>query len=142
MTPLQLQAIISEVVHITGADGYALVAHDGHAVNRLKDLQGTHIVAVYPTTSFTDDDADFAQRISTHYLFVLEKDDAGQTLENEIQQYQQVYEKAIKIVDHLTGTGSTAPCQQFPNLALSRLNIEPEYRIFGGWNGYSLSFTL
>lgn len=142
MTPLQLQSILQELVQVTGSDGYSIVAHDGHVTNRLSDLPGTHIVAVYPTTSYNDDEPDFAQRISTHYLFVLEKADSGQTLDSEIQQYQHLYEKTLKIVDYLTGEGSIKPCVPFPNLALSRLTIEPEYRIFAGWNGYSLSFTL
>lgn len=142
MTPLQLQSMMEDLVQVTGSDGYSIVAHDGHTSKRLQDSSGTHIMAVYPTTSYNDDEPDFAQRVSTHYLFVLEKDDAGQTLEKEVQQYQHLYEKTMKIVDYLTGEGSIAPCVRFPNLALSRLTIDPEYRIFAGWNGYSLSFTL
>ncbi len=120
--------------------GHVLVAHDGHAVNQLKDKQGIWLVVVMPSKTYSGE-SDAYREHDTAMLFVLEKDSAGQTAKHELEQYQRTEDVMMDIIGYIS-EGQAEGCSPFDGFVPSSMAIDPEYREFGGWNGWSMTLTF
>jgi len=119
--------------------GHQLVAEDGHAVNKLKDHRDIWIIVVMPSTTYSgQSDQQIAH--DTLMLFVLEKDVSGQTNEKELQQYQRTEDVLQATIDYISDQQSEG-CSPFDRFDPASITIDPEYRIFGGWNGWSMTLS-
>lgn len=128
-------------IQLQGYDlgGYVLVAHEGHATIQLKDKSGIWIVAVMPSTSFSGE-PDTATPHETGIILVLEKDIDDQTRSSELDQYQRTQDIVTEFVAYLEEQRA-AGCTPFHNFDLRSTTIDPEYREFGGWNGWSMTLS-
>jgi len=120
--------------------GHRLVAHDGHAVNKLKDHRGVWLLVVMPSKTYSGE-PDAFKTTNTIILFVLEKDIADQTNLKELQQYQRTEDILQAIIDYIAEQQSEG-CSPFDRFKPSSMTIDPEYREFGGWNGWSMTLSF
>lgn len=120
--------------------GHLLVAHDGHAVNKLKDRQGIWLVVVMPQKTYTGHPDSYEQH-NTIMLFILEKDIVDQTDDKELQQYQRLEDVLDAIIDYIAEEQSNG-CSPFENFDPSTVTVDPEYREFTEWNGWSMTLTF
>ncbi|WON93899.1 hypothetical protein [Sphingobacterium sp. UGAL515B_05] len=126
---------------ITAAKDYCRCAHDGHAVNRLADREGLQIACVMPQKGFSGG-TDSYKTHDTFIIYALEKDDSGQTPESELEPYERTEDAIFKIFHYLTEGERPGACLPFPNINVKGITIDPEYREFGGWNGYSITVSV
>jgi len=120
--------------------GHRMVAHDGHATNKLKDKDGIWLVVVMPSTTYTGSDDSYASH-DTVMLLVLEKDIADQSNEDELDQYQRLQDVMQAIIDYIDGQQSEG-CSPWTDFDPSSMQIDPEYREFGGFNGWSMTLSF
>lgn len=126
---------------VAQAQGYVLVSHDEHAVNKLDELSGMYLACVLPNKTFSGE-PDSIKTISTIIIYVIEKDDDGQGDEAELQQYIRTEEALDRIIQYLRYGAPGTHCIPYPDLRLHDALIAPEYREFGGWNGWSITVSL
>lgn len=132
-----MQSVKDEIPEIKE---YFLVAQDNHAMDRLKDKPGIYLLAVIPnaqgrgtvgTTSFNN----------STYLFVLEKRTTDATPSKELDQYERTQSIILRIRE-LLETYAEDGCNPFTRLESGSIQIDPEYNVFAGWNGWSMQFTF
>ncbi|HWK58105.1 MAG TPA: hypothetical protein VNQ80_12235 [Parapedobacter sp.] len=119
--------------------GHLVVAHDGHATIQLKDKQGIWLVVVMPSTTYSGQ-PDSYQPHDTMMLFVLEKDIDDQARASELQQYQRLQDVLAAIIDYI-GEQQAEGCSPWNDFDPSSIEIDPEYREFGGFNGWSMTLS-
>lgn len=119
--------------------GHILVAHEGHAVIQLKDKRDIQLVVVMPSTTFSGNDDTYVAH-KTVILLALEKDIDDQNRDSELDQYQRTEDVLQAIIDYLDEQQSEG-CTPWHNFDQSSAIIDPEYREFGGWNGWSMTFS-
>lgn len=145
MTITQLNTEFATLVGQLQADnhnvgGHVLVAQDSHAVIQLKDKQGIQLVVVMPSTTQSGSPDAYAPH-KTLMIFVLEKDIDDQNRGSELQQYQRTEDVLTAILDYIDEQQSEG-CTPWTNYDPSSVAIDPEYREFGGWNGWSMTFSF
>lgn len=121
-------------------EGFVLVAEDKHAVNKLTGKTGIWLVAVIPSADRSGAPGKGVDQ-NAALLFVIEKSVPSKLKDKELDQYETTQELAIKIRDYME-TQQEDGCQEFWRLDISSIHIDPEYNIFGGWNGWSISFIF
>lgn len=137
----EFDQLCKKLMTITSAAAYCRAAQDDQAVNRLSDASGLNLVCVMPMRGFSGK-LDAVKRHYTFTVYALEKDDDGQSFESELDQYERTEEAILKIFDYLTGEDSGVTCVPYPDININGITIDPEYRTFGGWNGYSLTVSV
>lgn len=144
MTITELNAAFTNIVTYLKSEGHKVgghrfVAEDGHAVNKLKDHRDIWLVIVMPSTTFSGQPDQYIGH-DTIMLFVLEKDVAGQTDEKELQQYQRTEDVLKATIDYIAEEQSEG-CSPFDRFDPASTTIDPEWRTFGGWNGWSMTLS-
>lgn len=125
---------------IDGLEGHVLVAQDNHAVNALKDRVGVQLVAVIPSSN-RDGRQNRGVDDNTTYLFIISKGWTGQTRDEELDQYETTQNIIISIREAIE-EGNASGCGPFWRLQTSSFSVDPEFNIFGGWNGWSMLLTF
>src|SRR5690606_28781256 len=105
MTITEVNTEISKIVDQLKADGHKvgghlLVAHDGHATNKLKDRQGIWLVVVMPSKTFSGN-PDTYQEHDTGMLFVLEQDVSGRAGQSELDQSRRTEDVFRHIINYI-----------------------------------------
>jgi hypothetical protein len=137
----QFNELCNTLVMVSGAQGYCLIAQDGHAVNKLADKAGLQLACVMPQKGFDGSKDSYIQK-NTFIIYCLIKDDDGQTDDQELDQYERAEEGILKIFDYLCEGDNRNNCPPFPNIDVHNIMIDPEWREFGGWNGWSITVTI
>lgn len=132
-----VQLIMAEVPEITG---YLMVIDEQHTVNKLKSLSGTRLAVIYPSATRQGKPNHVVDANST-WFFVLEKDSAGQTEAKELAQMQKLQDIALKIIEFIDDI-QTDGCSIVDRYVPGETEINPEYRSFGGWNGWSFGLVF
>ncbi|GHB44391.1 hypothetical protein [Mongoliitalea lutea] len=125
---------------VQGLEDYHLVAVDTHAVNRLKSKTGVQLVAVIPNAQRSGR-VGASEDMNSSIFFVIEKANPSAARTAEIDQYdktQQIIIEIRSIIEEAAEEG----CWPFWRLEPGSITIDPEYNIFGGWNGWSMQFTF
>ena len=120
--------------------GHLIVAHDGHATIQLKDKDGIWLVIVLPSTTYSGTDDNYKPH-ETIMLFVLEKDIDDQDRDSELQQYQRTQDVLNAIIDYIAEQQSEG-CTPWTDFDPASIEIDPEYREFGGFNGWSMTLSF
>jgi len=142
MIPIRdFNTICTELVaQIDELDHHHLVAQDNQAVKKLKDEKGIILVAVIPSadgygTATANGDN------HTSFFFVVTKPGNDNTPADELAAYEQtqliVEQVKTKILER-----QEDGCSVFFRLVPSSFSIDPEFNIFGGFLGWSLSLTF
>lgn len=136
----EFKAIVTQMQTIGhNVRGHVLVAQDNHATIQLKDKQGIQIVVVMPSTTLSGQPDSYDQH-DTLMLFVLEKDTDDQNRDSELHQYQRTQDVLGALIDYLDEQQSEG-CTPWASYDPSSVAIDPEYREFGGWNGWSMTLS-
>lgn len=129
------------VATFPGLEGHHLVAQDNHAVNSLKDERGIQLVAVMPSANASGRDPSSLVDNHSTYLFVIDKGWTGQTKREQLDQYEKTQEIILGIRDEILGSFEDG-CGHFWRLQADSITIDPEYNVFGGWNGWSMLLSF
>lgn len=121
-------------------EGSIICSTEEQALRRLKDMTGIFLVAVIPSTDFRGKQDQYIEQNETLFYIVV-KEARGQSVADELQQYQDTQDKIIQLKEYLFGDNS-GYCLQFPRLDINSVEIDPEYNIFGGWLGWSIKFRF
>ncbi len=123
--------------------GYVICSTDEQGTKKLKDKAGILMVAVYPIYSFSGEEDIY---VDNHELlfYMVQKQNEGVSNEKEMTQYEDTQNAIIKLKEYLFAENETGNnfCKLFPNLKINSVNIIPEYNIFGGFLGWSLSLEV
>ncbi|MEX2566634.1 MAG: hypothetical protein WD431_11875 [Cyclobacteriaceae bacterium] len=122
-------------------EGHHLVAQDNHAIHSLKDERGIHLVAVIPSANASGRDPSSLVDDHTTYLFVISKGWTGQQKDEELDQYEQTQEIILSIRNEILESFEEG-CGHFWRLQADSISIDPEFNIFGGWNGWSMLLSF
>lgn len=137
----KLRHLLSDIKeNVPGISGSSLCVHEGHAVNKLKDKPDIQMLVIYPSANRVGG-INEARDENVIWLFILEKDVEGQIDTAEEDQFQKLQGIILKVRDYIEEAAATTACY-LQRLDVSRCQIIPEYREFGGWNGWSLSLVF
>jgi hypothetical protein len=117
-----------------------LVANEGHLVNKLKDKKGVILACIYPSAD-RNGQPNEAMDVNSLWFFILEKDVAGQSDSAEEAQFGKLQEITLDIRDYVEDTAVTV-CSFLSRHQPSGTQIIPEWREFGGFNGWSMSLVF
>lgn len=88
----------------------------------------------------------FTESVSTAFFVLAKINGPGRTPTLADTTYRRLLTISQAILDKLdedlTGGDTGAPCPLLAGLALTDVNIVPEYSVFGGWSGWSIEITL
>lgn len=144
MTVTQLNDAFTALVNQLQADGHnvgghLMVAYEDHAVNKLKDRRNIWLVVVYPSKTYSGKPDAFKPH-NTIMVFILEKDISDQTDGKELAQYQRLEDVLMATIGYIAAQQSEG-CSLFDRFDPSSITVDPEYRTFGGWNGWSVTLS-
>jgi hypothetical protein len=129
------------VAAIPGLDGHHLVAQDNHAIHSLKDERGIQLVAVIPSANASGRDPSSLVDEHSTYLFVIDKGWTDQQKDEQLDQYEKTQEIILAIREEILGSFEEG-CGPFWRLQADSISIDPEFNIFGGWNGWSMLLSF
>lgn len=119
---------------------HILCATDDQAVNKLKDKYGPVLVAVYPSLDVSGRPGMSADDESTIF-FIVEKFDTSQSEEKEQLAFERTQKIILAIKDYIIDQQASG-CNTFFRLKPESMAIVPEYNVFGGFIGWSLTFSF
>jgi len=132
------KTIMSEIADISS---YLLSPTEEHIVKKLKDKTDIILVAVIPSGESAATGVDNYKDINTTYFFVVKKEDpTNSTQKSELDDYEKTQNCIESVKKYLIEKKSS--CQFLRDVDINSFHIDPEYRIFGGFCGWSLSFDF
>jgi len=135
----------SLVTRIPDIDDYALVVSEDHLVKKLKDKTGIILAAVIPSADPSSPDPDNLKEYNICYIFVVDKPDHTNVTDNsELTSYENLQNAITDVKERMLAdkVDTSMECTLMHRLDEDSLHTDPEYNIFGGYNGYSLSFRV
>jgi len=119
---------------------YHLVSHEGHAITRLGSAAGIQMLVLYPSADREGKQGSGID-LNASWIFILEKDDNSQSADQEIAQFKKLQDIILDI-RHWIEVQSETDYILLRRYVPARTKIDPEYREFGGWNGWSMSMVF
>ncbi|WP_303181738.1 hypothetical protein [uncultured Butyricimonas sp.] len=120
---------------------FLMVVMEEHLRKKLQGKTGTIMALVYPSATGTGS-ADNTVDENVCLLYVLENGTkAGMTEDMEFEMYERLQE----VIDNIKSKLIIASDENHPllrELERGRLEIEPEWNVAGGYNGYSIVFSF
>lgn len=126
--------------NVGGIKEHLLVAHEEHAVNKLKTKAGVILLAIFPSAD-REGGNDGGIDANSTWFFILEKLPTDQTNKKEIEQYEKLQEIILDVrefIEEQHSEGDTRLRSYKPGSC----KIDPEYNEFGGYNGWSMSLVF
>ena len=117
-----------------------LAANEGHLINKLKDIKDVVLACIYPSAD-RNGRPNEAVDVNTTWFFILEKDVSGQSNSAEEAQFGKLQEVTIKILQYVE-LSATTHCSFLSRHEPSGTQINPEWKEFGGFNGWSMSLVF
>ncbi len=112
------------------------------AAPRLVPLAGIQVLIARPEAriSFRDPDS-IKNDITNTVFFILEKDlGAGKTDRLEQEQYNRALDVADAILSKIRE--DSRDCDSLTGFNFTDVEVRPEVKAFGGWNGYSVAISI
>lgn len=118
-----------------------------NATSQLGRVSGDQVLVALPQAQDYGQDTDtFSESVSTAFFVLAKINGSARTPASADEAYLRLLEISQEILDKLeddlSGGESGAPCPLLAGLALTDVNIVPEYSVFGGWSGWSIEITL
>ena len=142
ITVKKYKEICDQIVEAINIDGHIITSSEAQGMEKLYDKDGIRLVAVYPSYHFAGD-PDAYKDLHEILFFIITRKTEGADEETDLQQYSDTQDAIIRLKEYLFNEddyGNTH-CPQFPNADISSVLIDPEYNIFGGYNGWSMKFV-
>lgn len=117
-----------------------IVADEEHAVTKLKDTAGVILLAIIPS-AVREGENNAGIDADDTWFFILEKGPVDQSNQKEIEQYTRLQEIILQVREFIEEGFANAD----PRLRRYRpasTKIDPEYKEFGGFNGWSMSVVF
>jgi hypothetical protein len=137
---LDFDAAIEDIRSEFDIQEYVRAANDEHVTRRLKDRSGPVLVAALPTFQGRGDSTQPSGQHVT-YLWILEKPGADDTEQDERDQYHRLQQLMNQIREYIQ-TKQEDGCSVWWRLQVESVMIDPEYNIWGGWNGWHMTFLF
>lgn len=112
------------------------------AAPRLVPLAGIQVLVVRPEAriSLLDPDSPRSNVMDVAF-FILEKDlGAGKTDQLEQEQYDRTLDVADAILSRIRD--DSEDCDAIAGFSFTDVEVRPEVKVFGSWNGYSLAMSI
>ena len=137
-----IQQLATDIqTYVGGIDDTVIAADERHLSKRLNDKKGKVLAVSLPASDSSALDVNNYSDRNNIFMFILEKKHPDMNEVEELEHYQemQVIAKGIKefIIDQ-----KEAGSEFFAFANESRIRTEPEYNVFGVYNGYSIGFEL
>ncbi len=130
----------SLVSRIDLLNDYAIAASETHLTKLLTEKSGVILASSFPQSSSESLSEDSPKEQNSIILYVLKKISPGDvTPEEEFEMYCEL-QLITKQIKELLSEGSKS--SNIWRLINRGINTEPEYQLFGGHNGYSISINL
>ncbi len=130
-----------ELPEFSDLAGVKSVVDDSHASGKLRSASGIQLVVVMPTVTQWGDSNNNRQQ-STLMLFVVEKTSgpAGDDETEEVS-YNRLQQLICRLVQRIKDDASQGD-RRWYNVGDADIEFDPEYNVFGGWNGWSATFVF
>lgn len=120
---------------------FKMAVSEEHAYIKLSDLPDIILLILYPSAD-REGKQNEAINASTTWLWVLEKDNAGQTDTEEEAQFEKLRLITVKALEWIEEKSVECGIKFLNRYQPNRTQIIPEYSEFGGFNGWSMSLTF
>ena len=120
---------------------FKMAVSEDHAYIKLRDLPGIILMILYPSAD-REGKQNEGIDANTTWLFILEKDNAGQTDQEEEAQFEKLRLIIVKALEWVEEKSVHCGIKFLNRHQPSRTQIVPEYNDFGGFNGWSMSLVF
>lgn len=120
--------------------GYVRVVTESQATAKLGDRRGIQLVAVLPSYGRTGT-ALTPRRTQTALFWIVEKAVPDNTDSKELDQQQRTQDLVRKLEAKIMDEQENG-CSDWNRLEIDSIDINPEQNIFGGWNGWYMTFQF
>lgn len=138
----QLTSVLTALKTACDFDHSMLVATENHIIKRLADKEGTVLAMTYPSVDDVSKGIDNVADVDTIFLWAIEKINPSDVDETSEPIHFEKMRLIISDIKDYLRDKKLEGCNILQYINENSFHIDPEYQIFGGWNGYSLSFTL
>lgn len=132
--------ICQEIVQAINIDGYKITSTEEQTTKKLQDSPGIQLIAVYPSYTF-EGDVDTYRVQHELLFFIVLRPAEGADYNTELDEYRQTQDAMIRLKEYLFGEDTDNFCKLFPHIDVHSVLIDPEYNIFGGYNGWSMKVS-
>ncbi len=130
------------LLSLSGIDSFLMVVSEKHLTKRLNKRDGTILAFVYPSADSMPGNVDNDGKEVLGLLFVLKSVCSGnEDEEDEFTTYENLQESLLQVEKQLK-EDYTKNNEVMQHLVEDSIHIDPEYKVFGGYNGWSMSFKL
>jgi len=138
----ELEALCQTLVDsIPQLSGHVIVAEDNQATRKLADKQKIILVGVIPSSD-TDGRPGIRSEKQTALFFVVKKHDTSAPESRELADFADTQQAALAIREYILSEQEDNGCSIFFRLVTTSITITPEYNIFGGFLGWSITFVF
>ena len=115
--------------------------NEGQLITLLKDLSGILLCGNVPGAELTK--GTYVESEAQCILYILEKSPKDrQGSDWEFDRFAVTQHLMSKLCEILLGRDAFTMLCESGQMAVGHLNVEPEYNIYGGFNGWSVTFKL
>jgi len=115
--------------------------NEGQLITLLKDLSGILLCGNVPGAELTK--GTYVKSEAQCILYILEKSPKDrQGTDWEFDRFAVTQHLMSKLCEILLGRDAFTMLCESGQMAVGHLNVEPEYNIYGGFNGWSVTFKL
>lgn len=115
--------------------------NEGQLITLLKDLSGILLCGNVPGAELTK--GTYVESEAQCILYILEKSPKDrQGTDWEFDRFAVTQHLMSKLCEILLGRDAFTMLCESGQMAVGPLNVEPEYNIYGGFNGWSVTFKL
>ncbi len=115
--------------------------NEGHLITLLKDQPGIVLCGNVPGAELTK--ATFIESEARCILYILEKSQKDrQGSDWEFDRFAVMQHLMSKLCEILMGQDAFMMLCESGQMSVDHLNVEPEYNLYGGFNGWSVTFKL
>lgn len=124
-------------VRIDNLKNFVLTPAESHVVKKLKDLTGISLIVTYPTASGDADNEDNIKFANTILLWVVYRpEESSVTAASELADYEKCQDIILEILSLMNADRQTG-CHLMSRMLDNSVEINPEYNIFAGHNGWT-----
>ena len=121
-------------------DNYVRVVTESQAMDKLSDRRGMQLVAVLPSYGRSGNSTT-PRRTQTALFWIVEKGIPDHSDVQELAQQQRT-EDLIRQLEARIMEEQENGCSDWQRLEVSSIQIDPDQNIFGGWNGWYMTFEF
>jgi rhamnose utilization protein RhaD (predicted bifunctional aldolase and dehydrogenase) len=140
ITITQFDQAIQAIVDHIGATDFVRAANDEHVTRRLADKSGDIVVASLPTFSQRGMSENPSEQHAA-FLWILSKPGADDTEQDERDNYERMQQLILQAKEFIREQQEDG-CSIWWRLEVSSIIIEPEYNLWGGWNGWHMTLLF